>query len=203
MEVNFTFTVALVQTEEKGDFFASIFANPVLNGLALAIHIFGYIGVFGFITVIWYEVSGLAGPYRTMVNRLISFEFGILVVYYTWAIGLNILRIFVGPIPTIICQFNVFIKNFSAMAISMTIVAFTGLHFIFICIYKSIPSIDDNFLTIFIIALLSLMSTLGTLTFFYLPGKPVLNQVTLILILNKNSNYFFFLFVADLHWCIL
>ena len=38
----------------------------------IAVYIFGFLGCTGLILVLWFERSGLAGPYRSVVNQLVS-----------------------------------------------------------------------------------------------------------------------------------
>ena len=54
------------------DFFENVYSDPALNGCMIAVYLFGFIGCAGLILVVWFERSGLAGPYRTLVNQLAS-----------------------------------------------------------------------------------------------------------------------------------
>ena len=54
------------------DFFENVYSDPALNGCMIAVYLFGFIGCAGLILVVWFERSGLAGPYRTLINQLAS-----------------------------------------------------------------------------------------------------------------------------------
>ena len=51
---------------------------------------------------------------------------------------------------------------------------------IFVFYYKCIPFMDDNFWSIFIYMICSLISILATISRFYLPGRPILNEVSTV-----------------------
>ena len=54
------------------DFFENVYSDPMVNGCMIAVYIFGFLGCAGLILVLWFERSGLAGPYRSVVNQLVS-----------------------------------------------------------------------------------------------------------------------------------
>ena len=54
------------------DFFENVYNDPMVNGYMIAVYIFGFLGCAGLILVLWFERSGLAGPYRSVVNQLVS-----------------------------------------------------------------------------------------------------------------------------------
>ena len=56
------------------DFFENVYSDPILNGCMIAVYFFGCIGCAGLGLVIWFERSGSAGPYRTLVNQLVSYN---------------------------------------------------------------------------------------------------------------------------------
>ena len=56
------------------DFFENVYSDPILNGCMIAVYLFGCIGCAGLGLVIWFERSGSAGPYRTLVNQLVSYN---------------------------------------------------------------------------------------------------------------------------------
>ena len=60
-------------TEEvSNDYFESVYSNTILNTSMILIYILGLISCVGLRLVSWFERSGQAGPYRTLVNRLMS-----------------------------------------------------------------------------------------------------------------------------------
>ena len=60
------------QNAIQKDFFENVYSDSLLNGCMIAVYLFGFIGCAGLILVLWFERSGLAGPYRTLVNQLAS-----------------------------------------------------------------------------------------------------------------------------------
>ena len=62
----------LNQNGTQKDFFENVYSDPIVNGCMIAVYIFGFLGCAGLILVLWFERSGLAGPYRSLVNQLVS-----------------------------------------------------------------------------------------------------------------------------------
>lgn len=56
--------ITLSSKSEETDFFAGIFAIPLINWLAIFSYLIGYIGISGIAMVIWFERSGKAGHHR-------------------------------------------------------------------------------------------------------------------------------------------
>ena len=64
----------LLETKSNEDFFEDIYSDPWINRLMIAIHFITYIPLLGLASVAWFERTGQAGPYRTLINRLVSFQ---------------------------------------------------------------------------------------------------------------------------------
>ena len=58
------------QTQE--DFYHGVYSNWYLNTFTLCCYFFGLAGAAKLFFVTWFERSGEAGPYRTLVNQLAS-----------------------------------------------------------------------------------------------------------------------------------
>ena len=121
--------------------------------------------------------SGQAGPYRTLINQLNSFILMQFLLYYVIGNGIDTIRAAFGPLPTLLCQFNSFTKNFCHLNFSIFFVIKGATEFAIICIYKSIPCIEDNFIATFFSMIITLLAFLITCVQLYLPGKPVMNQL--------------------------
>ena len=67
-------TLNNLEIQTDYDFFKNIYSNPLLNYSMVLIYTLGFIGVSGLILVVWFERSGQAGPYRTLINRLVSYN---------------------------------------------------------------------------------------------------------------------------------
>ena len=58
---------------------------------------------------------------------------------------IDILRIWVGPHPSWLCTFVVMFKNQSFISIVVAFTSVTILKFTFLCLFKRIPEMDDDF----------------------------------------------------------
>lgn len=58
----------------KPDYFAGIYSDQAFNWLLLIAYILGYVSCAGLAIVSWFERSGQAGPFRTVINQLASFQ---------------------------------------------------------------------------------------------------------------------------------
>ena len=54
------------------DHFKGVYEMPILNWSMIGIYLLGLISCTGLRLVSWFERSGQAGPYRTLVNQLMS-----------------------------------------------------------------------------------------------------------------------------------
>ena len=59
--------------KEIFDFFEDGFSSPWLKFSMVLAHLVNLLSNGGLCFVVWYEVTGRAGPYRTLVNKLVSF----------------------------------------------------------------------------------------------------------------------------------
>lgn len=70
--INETLDHIINQIGNQKDFFENVYSDPMVNSCMIAVYIFGFLGCAGLILVLWFERSGLAGPYRSLVNQLVS-----------------------------------------------------------------------------------------------------------------------------------
>ena len=101
-----------------------------------------------------------------------------LLVAYIFNNGLDNLRAIVGPLPPFMCKSIIFFKNFFHCNVSQFIVAITATKFCFVCIYKSIPTMNDNFLATFLYLTINMNSFIITTVMMELPGRYPLNFVS-------------------------
>ncbi len=161
------------------DFFAKTFEDPFINLVSACIYLLGCIGVSAMVFVIWYERTGRAGHYRTLVNQIVTFNLEQLIIYYIVATGFDLLRILIGPWPKWLCVFVTFVKNFVNFNVIFICLVLSATNYTFIGIYKSMPCIDDNFISAYLHISLNMLSFIYAAIIIYMPGKPRLNQVTL------------------------
>lgn len=98
-------------------------------------------------------------------------------LYFAIPVTIDTLRALIGPMPVILCKASLVVKNIVTYNVSQISLAITVTKFAFLCIYKSIPVMEDNFLSTVAIVVINTISILATAGRFYLPGRPVLNEV--------------------------
>ena len=62
------------ETNDSKDFFSGVYESPYFTKLLIASYLIGVISCIGLNFVVWFERSGGAGHYRTLVNQLTSFN---------------------------------------------------------------------------------------------------------------------------------
>ncbi len=60
-----------LQVPQKDDFEA-VYANQAWNWTLVCFYLLGIGSCIGLLMVCWFEQSGLAGPYRTVTNQLVT-----------------------------------------------------------------------------------------------------------------------------------
>ena len=61
-----------LETNFSDDYFADLYSDPKLQIAFFLNYWIGWIGVVGISFVTWFERSGQAGQFRTLVNQLVS-----------------------------------------------------------------------------------------------------------------------------------
>jgi hypothetical protein len=59
--------------KDTSDFFEDGFSSPWLKPSMVLVYLINCLSNGGLCFVVWFEVTGRAGPYRTLVNKLVSF----------------------------------------------------------------------------------------------------------------------------------
>ena len=103
-----------------------------------------------------------------------------MLIWYFFVTGMDSLRAVIGPLPNFICFSNIFLKNLLCCNMLLTVLAITSTRFMFVCIYKSIPSMDDDFFANLLYRSINLISLLLVSIRVKSPGKYPLNYVRLI-----------------------
>ena len=60
--------------EDEVDFFEQVYSVKWLKWLMVSFYFLGLVAIVGLGIVTWFERSGEAGPYRTLINRLTSYN---------------------------------------------------------------------------------------------------------------------------------
>lgn len=98
-------------------------------------------------------------------------------LFYCGPTFIDTLRIVSGPLPKYVCSTSLFVKNVVFNNIAMFSLAMTFTRFLCVCVYKSLPVMEDNFLSRFLNLLINLLSVLAVAGRYYLPGKPILQEL--------------------------
>ena len=109
------------------------------------------------------------------LSQLVSFQF---ILYTTTISTISILRVFWGPLPNSICWTTFYFQNIVVLNIVQGSVLITITEFSFVCLYRSMPTMDDNFWTFYLVAITSLNSILVASSFTCLLSRPVVYQVS-------------------------
>ena len=59
--------------KDTSDFFEDGFSSPWLKSSMVLVYLINCLSNGGLCFVVWFEVTGRAGPYRTLVNKLVTF----------------------------------------------------------------------------------------------------------------------------------
>ena len=82
-----------------------------------------------------------------------------------------------GPLPTILCRTGSFIRVFCGSNILVLSLIITGTKFLLVCVFRSIPLMDDNFLSFTINIIVNVVIFLATMSKFYIEEIPNVAEV--------------------------
>ena len=91
---------------------------------------------------------------------------------------ISILRAFWGPLPKFICWTNTYFQNIVILNIQQGAVLIAITEFSFLCLYRSMPTMDDDFWTIYLMGITSLNSVLVASSFKCLLSRPIVQEVS-------------------------
>lgn len=122
-----------------------IYSYTLINSTFVVLYLLGIFSCFGLALVIWFEKSGQAGPYRTVINQLVSCRLEQVILAYA-VCGIFILRILTGPLPWILCETANFLVHMMGVNIILFSLACTIFRFMIVIVYRSIPVMNDELL---------------------------------------------------------
>ena len=96
-------------------------------------------------------------------------------------------RALFGPLPSVLCRTGTFIRVFCGSNILILSLTITGTKFLFVCIFQSIPLMDDNFLSFAINIIVNVVMLLATMSKFYIEDRPNVAEVIKENISNPGS----------------
>ena len=105
-------------------------------------------------------------------------------IYFCFAGGVDATRAMFGPLSSTVCTIQIFLKCICFGNFGILIFAITFTKFWFVCIWKAVRDIDDNFFATFIYFAMNAMVILAVAAKFYGPGAPVLNHVSFFKLLK-------------------
>ena len=122
----------------------------------------------------WTEVWAIRGSHAwgklLLINILRKIIFQ-LIIYYVVAGGIDAIRAMFGPLPVPVCKIGAFLKVATVVKFCLLSFAMTLTKFVFIFIFKSIPVMDDSFLSFVINSNVTLWTFLTSSAKFYFEPK--------------------------------
>ena len=64
------------------DYFAEIYSDKIVTISMVLTYSIGLVPTFGVMFIVWLEKSGQAGPYRTLINQLVSCNYQSVRIYF-------------------------------------------------------------------------------------------------------------------------
>ena len=92
-------------------------------------------------------------------------------------IGLDLFRVWYGPLPPGFCQLCLLMKGTITYAICFLMAGIVLLKFLYICVWQRFREINDDFIALIIIILAYFWGFCMQLTKNLAPGKPVYNTI--------------------------
>ena len=186
--IQYCLYLEMEKSDKVDNYFVDPFGALYMKILATVAYILGLPGCGVVLCFIWYETSGRAGPYRTCINQLVSRMY-FLVIFHCGIIQLiDLVRIWYGPLPDLICTSLQVTRHTIYMTASLLWTVVALLKVWIVCIRKSVPTMDDNFVVTFVTRASVMMSFLFSLVGVILPQKPAFYQVKLIIWHENKKN---------------
>ena len=102
---------------------------------------------------------------------------------------IDVIRVWYGPLPDFICTPMQVIRHTFYMMASLLWTVVALLKVWIVCVRKSVPTMDDNFVVVFVTRASFMMSFLFSLVGVILPQKPAFWQVSHLLHQYENYNF--------------
>ena len=101
----------LTQNDSQVDYYENFFElRPSLIFMATISVLVTPVVVGLFYFTIWYEING-SDSRRNLINRLVSPLSWLCIIYLLVPQTTDLVRYFYGPLPDIVCAFNIYLKN--------------------------------------------------------------------------------------------
>ena len=113
--------------------------------------------------------------------------FYVIVIY-----GLSVLRVCYGPLHIFLCNMVVFLVGYAILFLAITVAMYTFTRFMFVCVWKRMRQMDDNFIVrIATIQALAMSLLFMAVPWFQINGQRSNIQVSFSLFLYKSAYYSF------------
>jgi hypothetical protein len=113
-----------------------------------------------------------------------------MILTYVVGFGIEHMCILFGPLSTTLCRLGCFIRVFSGSNVLVLSLIIMGTRFMFVCIFRSIPMIDEVFLSRTINIIVNVLTFLGTLAKFYIEDRPNVAEVRNLKFCISTNNFF-------------
>lgn len=118
------------------------------------------------------------GPKKTAVNQILAMNFGILSLHNIFLMGLDLVRLWYGPLPIPFCRGLFVLKGSVYLSISGFLMAITILKYLIVCVWKGFPeNFDDDFISKTVLKGVISTSLALSLVSEVIPQRPSINQV--------------------------
>ena len=175
LEIFNNLTIDICQPE---DFFEPVYANFWINLSMILVYLLGLVVCSGLFLVSIFERSGLAGPFRTLVNQIYVFSVDQMFLHYLLSTSIDNLRILSGPLPKWICKFAFSVKIWTGINAAIFNLAMSATKFYFVNFFKSIPVMNDNLMSTIVFLTVILIDTLMLLSKTYIEERvPILEKI--------------------------
>lgn len=162
---------------QEEDVFEDLYNNYYMTAFLVTLYFLGFFSCLGLILISWFEKSGQAGPFRSLVNQLITLRLDQMVLLYIIGCGINISRRILGPFPGWICKTASFIQFFTVINICHLTILISATRFAFVFYFKSIPTMNDKLISTFFMMITNLWSFLAVLSKMYVEEKTLFLEV--------------------------
>ena len=127
------------------------------------------------------------------LESIFSFQFA---TYSFVASGLDLLRVWYGPLPAGFCQLILLLKGTLGNTGPFIVAGIVAIKFLYICVWKRFKTIEDDLIRVIIVRTAYFLGFLMVLTKNLAPGKPTYNTVRFLFYSFTNTLAFIFLKVC-------
>ena len=166
-----------VETEEE-NYFVDPFGSLQMKIFSTIAWLSAIPGCCVALCFILFEANGGAGPYRTSINQLVSRLYLVACFYIMVITSFDLFRVWYGPLPNFLCISSQITRHTVFMVASMFWMLVALLKLWIVCIRKSLPNMDDDFVVSFLTRLSFMLSFLYSVVGVIVPQKPALAHVS-------------------------